>query len=506
MPRWTPVFVLLTALIAGSAVYFWPHTQTAQLLPPAPAAPTSAPVPVLPPPLSSVLLPVSVPFSTIRDHLNQSVPLVFQGTKDDPVRHNAVLDDTMQWVARRGPIDIGGVDGKLWLGVHAAGDATVRGRLRPVRGTLGKILRQATGGASDVPFSVRADVLASLTATVEPELLPDWRMRVNIASRVNVQKAEVPIAGITRVSVRPQVRNALERKVRHQLDRLEKRILDDDRLRQLAARAWQRLHKVESVYEQPATWLVVRPVGIKATQISVGQHDVSLGLGIDAETRVLVAEHPPANPPTALPELARAEAGEGMLRLNTLGIAPWQQLNSTLSRQLEEGSVRGSDGTVLHIRHANLAPWGDGVLLTLDLEAERGEMYSASGRLYLTARPRLDIEQQRLHLEDLDFALETKDTLASVAVWMMQPTILEALQTRATLDLSDYVARAWTKAERAIEKFVADMPQGIELTARLRRLAITGLRVSKDALEVMASAEVETEAAVSRLLFPTPPG
>jgi len=89
---------------------------------------------------------------------------------------------------------------------------------------------------------------------------------------------------------------------------------------------------------------------------------------------------------------------------------------------------------------------------------------------------------------------------------MIQPTILEALQNKATLDLSKYIALARTKAERAIEKYVADMPDGIELTAKLQEIAITGLRVTEDALHVTASAKVQTEASVSTLTFLPAPG
>jgi len=505
LTRQASAFVLLVLILGGSASYFWLSTDTQQLLPPAPATSVLIEPSALPTPLSSVFLPVSVSISTIREHLERSVPRVFKGSKDDPVRHKAVLNDSLHWVARRGPIDVRGVDGKLWFGVQATGDATVNGKLRPVRGTVGKILRRATGGASDVPFNVHADVLATLSATLEPELRPDWRIKPKIASRVDVQKAEVPIAGITRVNVRPQVRTALEKKLRRELDRLERRIVEDDRLRRLAARAWRRLHKLERLSEQPATWLVVRPVSVEATKIAVGQHDVSFGLGIKAETRVLVTEHPPANPPAALPPLGLSGTREGMLRLNTLGIAPWEQLNAALLDQLQQGSVQGSDGTVLHIRHATLAPRGEGLLLTIDLEAERGRFYKASGRLYLTAMPRLDVQQQQLFLDQLDFTLETRDTLTSMAVWLMQPTILEALQAKSMLDLSRYVARARTKSERAIERFVAGMPQGIELTAELRDLAITGLHVTRDALQVVASAKVRTEASLSRLTFPATP-
>jgi hypothetical protein len=175
------------------------------------------------------------------------------------------------------------------------------------------------------------------------------------------------------------------------------------------------------------------------------------------------------------------------------------QLNQNVPVMFE-----GTEYDPIHLRHATLAPWGDGVLLTVDLDAERKPMYRTSGRLYLTARPRLDKRQQTLYLDGLDFAPETQDTLASLAAWILTPTILETLQHWATLEFSGYVDRARKIAEQAIEEFVADMPQAVELKAELENMSVSGLQVTRDGLQVNVVAEVQTEATLSRLSLRRP--
>ena len=498
------ISLLLALGMAGAAYYHRSEERSELLILPVPIEPQAQPQ--LPgtgqaPPLSSLFLPVSIPISDIRESINQEVPLIFHGVEVDPVHHGAVIDDHLAWQARRGPIAVDAWRGGLWLTVGAGGTADVRGKVRPVRGRLGKILRRASGGASDIPFAAHADVLATLSVLSRPELLPDWRIRPNINSQLEVHRAEVPIAGITRVDVRPQVSAALRNKVRRQLERLEQRVLGDDRLFRLASREWQRLHKVERLTEDPAAWLVVRPVSIEASRIIVDKDELSLGMGIYATTQVLVADAAPENRLSPLPRLTPAEPRKGLLKLNTWGHAPWRALNQALSDRLKDHHVYGANGTSLVIREATLAPWADGVLLTLDLDAKRDPVYRVSGTLYLTARPRLDVRGQRLYLDDLDFALETKDTLASLASWIMQTSILEALEQRAVLDLSDHVERATAKAEQAIDRFVADMPRGVKLTANVRELAVSGLSVTPEFLQVLVQAEVEVTAAVSMLVL-----
>ncbi len=495
------IFLLLSVLAVGLYLVIRPPGKTLQLAPPPPIPPATAPPAAATTSVSRVFLPIDVPLTAIQARLEREVPAMFQGQSGDPVQHKAIIEDSLRWSARRGPMQLDGADGRLTLRVATVGDAQVHGKVRALRGSIGKLLRRATGGASDVPFSVHADAMATLTSTFQPTLRPDWRVEPNVAARVDVQRAELPIAGVATVDVRPAVRVALQQKVDQQLARLRQRLAQDKRLRQFAATAWTDLHRIQAVSDDPRSWLVVRPVGIAATPIVIDADAVRLGLEVSAETRIVVADIAPPNPVSPLPALAMTRATPGYVDINTTAMASWERLNRELQARLVEQQLTGSDGTQLRINDARVEPWGDGILLTLDLDARRGRWYHASGRVYLTGRPRLDVDSQVLQLDDLDFALETKDTLVAVARWLMEPTLLEELRKRASLHLSPYIQRAKRIAEDAIDRFVQQGPENIQLTALLRDIRLSGLAVSEDNLQISLNARADVHAAISSLDF-----
>ncbi len=497
------LFLFLSTLLASVPLYLLlrPAEEPMRLSSPPPAQPVPAAEPTPIASLSRVFLPIDVPLATIRARLEREVPITMQGESADPVRHKAVIDDTLRWHARRGPLQLAGQGDRLDVRVATLGDAQVSGKVRPVRGSLGKLLRRATGGASDVPFRVHAKASATLTAVLRPAVAPDWRILPNVTAQVDVQRAEVPVAGLARVDVRPTVRAALQRKVDEQLARLRQRLAQDQRLHRLAGSAWAALHRVQQVTDDPRSWLVVTPVGIAATPIRVDSVAIRMGLEVTAETRLVIADAPPANAPGPLPALATTGRKPGYLEVNTRASASWDRLNRALATRLADRRLAGADGTRIGIRRAEITPWGEGVLLTLDLDARRDPWYRASGRVYLTGRPRLDAATQVLHFDDLDFVLETRHALASAARWLMASTILDQITQSASLDLAPHIQRAKAEAAEAIERYVRDGPDNVTLTAQLHDINVTELAVTEHDLQIGLNARADVRAEITSLDF-----
>lgn len=490
----------LVLLAACATVLLWPPLVLATPPPLMPAAAQQASAHHPPAPISTIFLPVSVPIALIGERLNSLVPASFSGNERNPVRHNSVVDDTLAWAAHRGPVFVWGDHGRLRLAVAAVGNADVRGRVRALRGTVGKILRRATGGASDVPFSARADIHATLEAAIRPQLRPDWHIDPQIAARVGVHRAEVPIAGITSVSVRGNVWSTLNRKVQALLDRMQQDVRQDNRLRRLASREWERMHKVEKIWDDPPTWLLVRPIGVAASPIEIDQQEIRFGLGIAAETSMVVADDAPLNPAGPLPPLEVARKQTGGINLHIPAHVSWGQLSGVLGDKLPRQIAIGG-GAVLKIRNVEIVPRDDAVLLSFDLEADTGGLHKVSGKLGLTARPRLDDRGQSLHLDDLDFALEDRDGAASTTLHLIKPALLEILRRHAAIDLSITIQQAREKAGHALAKFVADTPKGVELTAGIKEVTIGDLRIMPGNVQLTVGVSAELKAAISRLPF-----
>jgi len=498
--RWLSASVVLAT--AASSVASPPQAPM-QDGPPGRTQATAALEDTSPPraPVSRLYLPVRIPMASIRDRLNREVPLVMRGRERDPVRHRAVIGDTLDWFARRGPIQVGGQRGQLRLDAVATGSARVTGRVRALRGVAGSILRGATGGASDVPFSVDGEAIAAISATLAPKLRSDWRIEPNARARIEVYRAEVPIAGVATVSVRRRVRDALQHRVTDMLGAMEHAALQDDRLRGLAQREWNRLHKVEKLGEEPDTWLIVRPLGIAARQIGISADAVELGIMIDAETHIAFGEQAPQNPVQPLPPLVVTEDADGRFALNTRAIIPWSELSAAIAQRLTDHRFQGGGGMLLQVRQVELMPQDQQLLLTLDLEIRPGPGYPSQtvGRLHVTATPRLDAAAQTLYFDGLDYQLETKDGLVAAADGLLHAAALGTLGQHASIDLSPHLAWARAEASTAIERFVAQVPDGIRLSAVLKDIAISDLATTPEGLQVVLETRADLSAAITRL-------
>lgn len=451
-------------------------------------------------PTSRVFLPVSVPLAVIGERLNSEVPARYSGNEGNPVRHGAVVNDTLAWSAHRGPIFVWGDSGRLRLAVAAVGNATVHGRLRPVRGKVGKILRRATGGASEVPFTARANIHATVEAAIAPQLRDDWHVESRIVSRVVVHRADVPIAGITRVSVRGKVRSTLSHRVQALLARVQQKMRQDDRLHRLASREWSRLHKAVRISDDPATWLLVRPMGVAATPIRTGRDEIRFGLGIDLETSIIVTGQAPSMPAGPLPPLAAGQKQPTGVELHVPAQVSWHRLSELLRDRLPP-QLAIDGGVVMPVRHLEIAPREDKVVLRLDLATGTGRFDGNGLRLELTARPRLDGDKNILYLDDLDFVMGDGHGGTSPMYQLIKPVIRDAIQRHAALDLSAYVQRAREKAEQGLAGLVADIPDGVELSAGIEEVSIGGLQLTADRLGLTVQVRAALNAAVTRLPF-----
>jgi hypothetical protein len=483
---WRPLTGLLVLiLLASGAWLLWQRPVLAPLELMAPAPP-ARPLPVMAPEVrDSVLhLPVEVSIEALRARLEQAAPRRLSGREENPL--GALSDDRLDWQAERGPIALAGRPDGLYLQVAATGQARVKGKARIL---------------VEIPVSARADLAATLTARLQPRLRSDWTLAPNLEGVVQMQRAEVPIQGLGRVSLREQVQGPANQAAQGLLRRLEQRLAGDQQLRNLAQREWARLHQVQRVSERPAAWLVIRPTGVRAQQPLIDAESLHLGLAISAQTRLVAGAEPPVNPVTPLPTLELGPIRPGVWDFQVLGSLGWAQANRLLAAQLVGRHYHFEQGLEVGIEAVELQPWGEQLLLALDLEARHNLLQRAKARIYLKARPELDPEGARLRFRELDFSTETRDSFLRSAAWLLRPALLEAIGARAEIDLAEPAAEARKAANRALKDWISRLPQGVHLSGEVESVALEDLALGAESLHLVAAIHGRIEAAVSRLDF-----
>src|SRR5438876_5447552 len=231
-------------------------------LPPLPPAPRS----------SSILAPVAIALSAIRDAADRGAPRSFAGKADNPVAQ-ILQNADIGWTASRGPITATGAQDVLSLATPLTGTLNVTGSLTAkATGAVGDALGSLLGGnvAKQIgsvnikSLNANAEIKGNVLITARPKLATNWRIEPNLAAQVTLGDTNLSVAG-ARVNVPAQVKPLIDKTVNDQLNAMAERIRNDPTLERAARLQWAKacrsvpLQGADAVPSLPALWLELKP-------------------------------------------------------------------------------------------------------------------------------------------------------------------------------------------------------------------------------------------------------
>jgi len=139
------------------------------------------------------------------------------------------------------------------------------------------------------------------------------------------------------------------------------------------------------------------------------------------------------------------------------------ELNEVLTKESFE--LKTGTGSSVKIKGLE-AEVGQGGMLNLKLSlnaTQSGPARRIAGDIWLEARPVIDFEKQTLRFTDVDFTLETKSKLTSVATWLLEELLIKAIEREMRVDLDDYKEEMAKEINKVISS--ADLPEGVTVSA-----------------------------------------
>src|SRR3981081_3037777 len=143
---------------------------------------------------SSIIAPVAITLTTIRDAVDRGAPRNFSGKADNPV--GQILQNAdINWTAARGPITATGAQNVLSLATPLTGSLNVTGSLSAnAKGALGDALGSLLGGnvAKQIgsvnikALNANAEIRGNVTMTARPQLATNWRIEPNLTAQVTL--------------------------------------------------------------------------------------------------------------------------------------------------------------------------------------------------------------------------------------------------------------------------------------------------------------------------------
>jgi len=315
------------------------------------------------------------------------------------------------------------------------------------------------------------------------------------------------IAGV-KINLSSEAKPLIDRTVNEQLAAFQTRLSNDPFIERAAREQWAKMCRAILLGGDktglPKLWLEVRPVRASAAQPQIDTNNLTLTVGVQAETRIVPAETKPDCPFPATLELV-PPMDNGKLAVGVPIDLPFTELNKLLDAQLK-GKHFPADGTApvdVEVRAASLAAAGDRLLISLRVKAHEKKSwfgFGANATVHIWGKPALDPKTQILRLTDLTLAVESEAAfgLLGAAARAAVPYLQQGLADNAVLDLKPFAADARTKIAAALAEFTKDTG-GVKIDAAINDLRLTGIEFDANTLRVIAEADGVAKVTVSEL-------
>ena len=475
-------------------------------------------LPPLPPAsrVSSIVAPVSVAISAIRDVADRAAPRNFAGKAENPV--SQVLQNAdIGWTASRGPIAATGAQDVLSLAMPLTGKVNVTGSLSSkatgavgdaLGGMLGSNAAKQIGSINIKSLNASAEIKGNVTFTSRPKFSQAWHLEPNLAAQVSLGDTSLSVAG-ARVNVPAQVKPLIEKTVADQVAAAETRVRNDRTFEQSARAEWARacrsipLQGTGAASSLPPLWLELRPTGAIAAQPRVDAAAVTTTIGIEAETRITSVETKPECPfPGRLIIVPPIPEG---VHIGVPIDVPFTDISRIVATQLAGRTFPedGSGSVDVTVKGASVAAAGDRLLISLLVHAKEKKSFFGFGgeaMVHIWGKPELDQAKQTMRLANIQLAVESEAAfgLLGAAARAVMPHLQKALAEKATIDLKPFAANAQQKIAAAISEFQKNA-DGVRVTAEIASLRLADIAFDSKTLRVLAVADGTMSVSVTAL-------
>jgi hypothetical protein len=254
----------------------------------------------------------------------------------------------------------------------------------------------------------------------------------------------------------------------------------------------------------PALWLEMKPVKAFAAQPKIDNRNVTLTIGVQAETRIGPSQTKPQCPvPAQLDILPRAD--QSRLAIGVPIDVPFTEVNKLIDAQLK-GRVFGKEvgsAAEVEVRKATVAASGDRLLISLLVKAREKKSwfgFGAEGTVHIWGKPALDTDKQILRLTDLEVAVESEAAygLLGAAARAAMPYVQDALAENAVIDLKPFTADARARIGEALADF-RQVTNGVRVDTAVDGLRLVGIAFDSKTLRIITEANGRAAVFVTEL-------
>ncbi|MEI7594246.1 MAG: DUF4403 family protein [Bacteroidota bacterium] len=203
-------------------------------------------------------------------------------------------------------------------------------------------------------------------------------------------------------------------------------------LKKVASDAWATMQKPILVEESYKTWFRNSPQEVTITPLIVKDGIIKTTIGIKTITESFVGKQPEPVKLTILPSLTIVNSPSTEYVMNMYVDVPYKIADSLsrinmINQTFEQGKKK--------ITVKDLSLFGSNNKLIINTLVEG----SVKGNIFFTGIPFYEKETKSIRVKEVDFDINTKNTIIKSANWMFHNTLIKLVENKMSYSIKDYL-------------------------------------------------------------------
>lgn len=398
--------------------------------------------------LSTLNVPVEIPVSELELQLNNSIKgLIYEDNSyeddQDNLKARVWKLDRIRIVAKDSTF-LFEVPLKIWV---SAGY-----KISPLGITM--------SGYKDTEFSIRLRLISKIGIS------PSWQVHSDtyVDSYDWITEPNVKV-GTFKIPIKAMVSRLLNRNFEKISTAIDEQINGTIDLKKYAEVAWNLARQPVLLSKEYDTWLVVQPSSVTMTPLLVSGNILRATIGVQAFTQTVTSVEKPTVPKASgLPQLQILDKVPGNFKIGLISLISYEEASRLASKNFSGKSYSFVKGQYT-VQVTGIEMYGQNERLVIKVNLTG----SINGYIYLKGVPYYDPATQMLSLKDLDYDLDTKNSIIRTANWLLQGKFSKMMENALVFPVGEQISSTRKIIQQLIKSY--KVTDGIQLKGELSEIA-----------------------------------
>ncbi len=398
--------------------------------------------------LSTLNVPVEMPVSELELQLNNSIKgLIYED--------NSYEDDQDNLKARVWKLDrirIAAKDSTFLFEVPLKIWVSAGYKISPLGITM--------SGYKDTEFSIRLRLISKIGIS------SSWQVHSDtyVDSYDWITEPNVKV-GTFKIPIKAMVSRLLNRNFEKISTAIDEQINGTIDLKKYAEVAWNLARQPVLLSKEYDTWLVVQPSSVTMTPLLVSGNILRATIGVQAFTQTVTSVEKPTVPKASgLPQLQILDKVPGNFKIGLISLISYEEASRLASKNFSGKSYSFVKGQYT-VQVTGIEMYGQNERLVIKVNLTG----SINGYIYLKGVPYYDPATQMLSLKDLDYDLDTKNSIIRTANWLLQGKFSKMMENALVFPVGEQISSTRKIIQQLIKSY--KVTDGIQLKGELSEIA-----------------------------------